>query len=288
MSARITRTTTQRVQGQGGPHATRGDLLPEKCLIQQLVDGSEDAFAQLYDRHAAFVFAQATRTSGNRWIAAEVVQETFLTLWNRVELFDPTRGELRAWLMAIARNRAVDRLRQAKRRDRATTFSAFGNCVDADASSADWPAALGMPVAAAGPEPAPEARLSREETRASIAAAVASLAPYERSVILLAYDRGLSQSEIAVRLGWPIGTVKTRTRRALRHLRERLERFDGDVRARGPRVSGEDRSVGAPPRSGVASAAPAPGLSSSRSQKGRPAPLRTSGADTTPLATRTA
>jgi hypothetical protein len=94
--------------------------------------------------------------------------------------------------------------------------------------------------------------------------AVASLAPLERSVILLAYDGGLSQSEIAERLGWPIGTVKTRTRSALRHLRERLERFDGDVQARGAEMRRENDGAGTVRRLGVASPAPVPATSSCR------------------------
>ena len=74
-----------------------------------------------------------------------------------------------------------------------------------------------------GPEPGPEQALSSKETRSTIEVAMATLPPHERSVIQLAYGDGLSQSEIATRLGWPIGTVKTRTRRALRLLRDRLE-----------------------------------------------------------------
>jgi RNA polymerase sigma-70 factor (ECF subfamily) len=264
MGAQMTEVTTQSIPGERRPDATRDELVPEAWLVRQLIDGSEEALARLYDRHAPAVFAEATRASRDRWIAAEVVQETFLALWNRAELFDPSRGELRAWLLTIAHNRAVDRLRRAKRHDRAAAFSSFGNSGDADASTIDWLAASGAPVAAAGPEPGPETWLSREETRASIAAAVASLAPFERSMISLAYDGGLSQSEIAVRLGWPIGTVKTRTRSALRHLRERLERLDGDVQARGPHVGRENDGAGTAPRLGVASPAPVPATSSCR------------------------
>lgn len=256
--------TTQRIQGDRLPETAHDASLFEACLVEMLVDGSEDALARLYDLHAPAVFAEATRASRDRSIAAEVVQDTFLTLWNRAELFDPARGELRAWLLTIAHNRAVDRLRRAKRHSRAAAFSSFGNSGDADASTIDWLAASGEPVAAAGPEPGPETWLSREETRASIAAAVASLAPFERSMISLAYDGGLSQSEIAVRLGWPIGTVKTRTRSALRHLRERLERFDGDVQARGSHVGRENDGAGTAPHWGVASAAPVPATSSCR------------------------
>ena len=219
-----------------GPAATVPDddkeAAAEATLVKRLLDGSEDALARLYDRHGPAVFAEANRTSGDRWVAAEVVQETFLTLWNRAELFDASRGRLRAWLLTIAHNRAVDHLRRASRRDRAAVFSSFGAGGDAEASTVDWLAATGEPVAGAGEELGPEAWLSREETRESVADAVASLAPVERSVILLAYGGGLSQSEIATRLGWPIGTVKTRTRRALQQLRERIERTDEDARAR--------------------------------------------------------
>lgn len=262
MTPQVIEVTTQRIPGNRLPAATHDGLAPEACLVQKLIEGSEDALARLYDRHAPAVFAVATRASRDRWIAAEVVQETFLALWNRAELFDPSRGELRAWLLTIAHNRAVDRLRRAKRHAHTAAFSSFGNSGDADASTIDWLAASGEPVAVAGPEPGPETWLSREETRASIAAAVASLAPFERSMISLAYDGGLSQSEIAVRLGWPIGTVKTRTRSALRHLRERLERFDGDVQTRGPHMGRENDGAGTAPPLGVASPATVPATSS--------------------------
>ena len=224
--------TTQSIRGDRLPDTMRGEPVSEARLVQMLGEGSQDALARLYDRHAPAVFAQAVRASRDRSIAAEVVQETFLVLWNRAELFDPSRGELRAWLLTIANNRAIDHLRRARRHDRATVFSFFGAGGDIDASTIDWLTASGEPVGAGGPEPAPETWLFREETRALIADAVASLVPLERSVILLAYDAGLSQSEIALRLCWPIGTVKTRTRSALRHLRDRLERLDGDVQAR--------------------------------------------------------
>ena len=127
-----------------------------------------------------------------------------------------------SWLLTIARNRAVDHLRSAGRHDRAATFASFGRDDVDDQSMAEWLTASGDLIAAAGPELAPEDALAGKERRASIDEAIASLAPAERSVILLAYDSGLSQAEIAVRLGWPLGTVKTRTRRALARLREML------------------------------------------------------------------
>ena len=211
------------------------ELAPDASLLRDLIAGSEDALAGLYDRHGKAVHAAAMRASGDPWVAAEVVQETFLALWNRAELFDPSRGTLSAWLSAIARNRAIDRLRAAGRHDRAASFSSFVRTDADDHSVVEWLTATGELVGVADPEPAPEIALSYKETRASIEDALTSLDPAERRVIVLAYDRGLTQSEIAATLGWPIGTVKTRTRRALRRLRDRLEgREAGGLTARLP------------------------------------------------------
>ncbi len=213
------------------------DPLSDSVLMRQLIEGSQDALAGLYDRHAQAVFAAALRVSRDREIAAEVVQETFLTMWNRAELFDPSRGGLPAWLLAIARNRAIDRLRAAGRHERAATFSSFARGEADDQSTVEWLTSTGDLIGAAGPEPSPEMALADKETRESIQDILSSLSPLERRVIELAYDTGLSQSEIAAHLGWPMGTVKTRTRRALRHLRERLEGPQTDAGAWHPAVS---------------------------------------------------
>jgi RNA polymerase sigma-70 factor (ECF subfamily) len=207
------------------------DLEPDARLVRQIIEGSQDALAALYDRHASAVFAAAMRAANDRWIAAEVVQETFLALWNRAELFEPSRGTLPAWLATIARNRAIDRLRAAGRHERAASFSSFAWTDSDDVSVAEWLTASGELIGTAGPEPVPDIALSDKETRATIEDALRSLDPVERRVVVLAYDGGLSQSEIAATLGWPIGTVKTRTRRALRHLRDRLEGTDAGMTA---------------------------------------------------------
>jgi RNA polymerase sigma-70 factor (ECF subfamily) len=208
------------------------DPMSDASLMRQVIDGSQDALASLYDRHGGAVFRAALRKSRDQSIAAEVVQETFLALWNRAETFDPARGSLPSWLLTIARNRAVDHLRAAGRHDRAASFSSFDRDDGSEHSLAEWLADTGELVGAARPEPAPEDSLSDKELRHSIDAAIAALDPTERSVILLAYDGGLSQAEIAVRLGWPLGTVKTRTRRALRRLRELLAGSVEDPSAR--------------------------------------------------------
>jgi RNA polymerase sigma-70 factor (ECF subfamily) len=230
----ITSPVVDRLSGAAGSLAEGSDPLPgdadpssDAALVRQVLGGSQDAFASLYDRHSDAVFAAAVRTSRDRGIAAEVVQETFLALWNRAELYDPARGALSSWLLTIARNRAVDHLRVAMRRDRAASFSSLGRDGVTDDSLVEWLTGAGDLVGSAGPEVLPDEALTRKETRAAIDGAIASLAPSERSVILLAYDGGLTQAEIAVRLGWPLGTVKTRTRRALSRMREMLERADG-------------------------------------------------------------
>jgi RNA polymerase sigma-70 factor (ECF subfamily) len=202
------------------------ELVSDASFLRDMIAGSEEALAGLYDRHGKAVYAAAMRASADPWVADEVVQETFLALWNRAELFDPSRGTLPAWLTAIARNRAIDRLRAAGRHDRAASFSSFVRTDGEDHSVAEWLTATGELVGVAAAEPAPEIALSNKETRASIEDALRLLNPTERRVIVLAYDGGLTQSEIAAALGWPIGTVKTRTRRALRHLRDRLEGHD--------------------------------------------------------------
>ena len=102
-------------------------------LVRAVAEGSQDALASLYDRHADAVFAVATRLTPDRQVAEEVVQETFLALWNRAELFDPSAGSLAAWLHTIARNRTVDRLRAAGRRPSLIGVGAVAGSDEADA-----------------------------------------------------------------------------------------------------------------------------------------------------------
>jgi len=206
------------------PTRAGSDRCPDGCLLREMIGGSESAFATLYDRYSASIFATAQRASRDRGLADEVVQETFLALWNRAESFDPTRGSLIAWLSTIARNRTIDHLRAAGRRLAPAPFSAFGWADSTDGSAMDWIERTGELVGAALPEPEPESLVVSKEVRETIATGLAALAPRERQVILLAYQDGLTQSEIAARLGWPIGTVKTTTRRAHRRLREVLDR----------------------------------------------------------------
>ena len=196
----------------------------DEVLLRRLIDGSQDAVATLYDRHIRAVYGAALRVTNDPGTASDVVQETFLALWNRAELFDPARGSLVAWLVTIARNRAIDRVRSANRHDRAMPFSSFANekTAETDRPVADWLTAAGTLIAAADPERAPDIVVAERERRECLELGIGELPPLEREVIVLAYQGGLTQTEIAARLDWPLGTVKTRTRRALQILRERL------------------------------------------------------------------
>ena len=200
-------------------------------LVREVADGSHEALAVLYDRHAKEVYAAARRLARDRQVAEEVVQETFLALWNRAELFDPDAGSLSAWLHTIARNRTVDRLRAAGRRPRLVTVTAAAHDDESDDVALDRLAGSGSAVAGAEPPPDPEAAAVGAWTRRRIVQALADMPEEERTVIVMAYDDELSQSEIADRLRWPIGTVKTRTRRALRRLRGVLEGELGQERS---------------------------------------------------------
>lgn len=184
--------------------------------------GDAAALAELYDRHADAIFRAAFRRSGDRTIAEEVLQDTYLALWNRAEMFDPRQGSLVTWLSTIARNRAIDRLRHRGRRLPAMPLSAVMSGDDRDGGGSDRALARGSLLGSGTVSVDPEQVLEEMATRAEIRDALGDIPDRERQVLELAYYEGLTQVEIAQRLGWPLGTVKTRTRRALARLRQTL------------------------------------------------------------------
>lgn len=201
-----------------------GDRSPadDAALVREVAGGSQAALGDLYDRYVDAVFAAASRLTSDRQMAEEVVQETFLALWNRAELFDPTVGSLAAWLHTIARNRTVDRLRAAGRRPNLIPLSSAAGDDERDQVALDRLVGAGTVIGGAGVGRGPEGELAATELRETLRDALAELPETERTAIVLAYREDLTQSEIAERLGWPLGTVKTRTRRALLRLREAL------------------------------------------------------------------
>ena len=195
--------------------------LDDARLAARIAAGEESAFVIAYDRHAGFVFGSVARFLGDREAAAEVVQDAFVTLWRRARQFDARSGSLLTWLLAIARHRAIDRLRADGRRpsrdairlDAVTSEGGSGGSM----ANPEVPAAL---IADAATDPLRVA--TRRWTQSVVRTGIAALPDNERQVILLGYAEDLSQAEIAERLEWPLGTVKSRTRRAMAQLRASL------------------------------------------------------------------
>jgi len=167
-------------------------------LIQRTGEGDRAAFDKLYRRYSRPVFGLALRRLGDRGRAEDAVQETFVSIWRSAGTYRPERGPGAPWLYGVARNAIVDRGR-----------------------------ARNEPPAEAPEEPSPEAgpeeQAEQSWTQWQVHGALERLPEREREVIALAYWSDLSQSEVAARLGIPLGTVKTRTRSALLHLAEILE-----------------------------------------------------------------
>jgi RNA polymerase sigma-70 factor (ECF subfamily) len=194
--------------------------LDDARLAARIASGDEAAFVIAYDRHSGFIFGSVARFVGDREVASEVVQDAFMALWRRARQFDAASGSLLTWLLAIARHRAIDRLRAEGRRP-------GRDAVHLDALTADGPGSNGArpdvpPELVAGSSTDPGTVASRRWVQAVVRTGISELPEHERQVILLGYGQDLSQSQIAERLEWPLGTVKSRTRRAMAQLRSRL------------------------------------------------------------------
>lgn len=176
----------------------------DEDIVRRVAEGDQTAIAALYDRHRRVVFALALRVLRDRGEAEEVLVDVFLQVWRIASRFDPGRGSVSAWLMTLTRSRAVDRLRARPREAMV---------------SADLETAAERPSEdAAGPEEAMDVVLRRRR----VTAAIATLDEPQRRAIALAYYGGLTHSEIAARLGEPLGTVKSRIRHGLMALRNSL------------------------------------------------------------------
>jgi RNA polymerase sigma-70 factor, ECF subfamily len=177
------------------------DRARDRELLARVARGDVAALRSLYDQHAPRAITIAFRILRNREEAEDIVQETFLEVWRRAAQFDPGRGGAVAWVVTIARSRAIDRLRAR---------SIAGRTI---ASAAEEAEAM-SPVAPLTPVVEVERR--RDERR--VAAALGALPPAQRRTIELAYFEGLSQSEIAAKTDCPLGTVKMRVKLAMAKL----------------------------------------------------------------------
>ena len=178
------------------------------AILPAIAAGDTVAVAELYDRHGSTLYALLLKILGDRSDAQEVLQETFVTAWRRAGDYDPGRGSEIAWLVSIGRNRAIDRLRSRNLR-----------AVRDDEAGREIPIA-GPSVVSSG-DAERQAILGQLRTR--MRSALTELPEAQQSVLELAYFQGMSQSEIAEKLGEPLGTIKTRTQLAMKKLREKLK-----------------------------------------------------------------
>ncbi len=189
------------------------DQPDDAAWLARASDGDGAALAALYDQHARRVYSLALRVIGNEADAEDVVQEVFTQAWRQAGRYDATRGTVGAWLMTMARTRAIDRLRARRAQP------------DSSPAAADdiW-----ATRAAATTDPADALATERDATR--VREALKELPLLQRLAIELAYFEGLTQSQIAARLEEPLGTVKTRIRLGLLKLRDALSSStSGDV-----------------------------------------------------------
>jgi RNA polymerase sigma-70 factor (ECF subfamily) len=174
----------------------------ERALIERLQRRDPQALAELYDRYGKMAYSLVLRVVRDNAIAEDLVQETFLRVWNRVHSVDSEKGSIGPWLLAIARNRAIDYLRSSAGRER--------RAVELDE----------IEHASLYHEMEAEILVSDQARRVKVA--MDKLQPNYRTVMELAYFEGLSQSEMAIKMGQPLGTIKTWVRTALQSLRDDL------------------------------------------------------------------
>jgi RNA polymerase sigma-70 factor (ECF subfamily) len=172
-------------------------------LARRLKERDPHAMADLYDRYGRLAYSMIFRVVRNSAMAEDLVQETFLRVWNRAQSFDQERGAIGPWILTVARNRAIDYLRSVDGR------------MSAGATDLDRLEHPGLFC------DFKDSALSIDRTR-RLKAAFEKLNPQQRTVIELAYFEGLSQTEMADRMKQPLGTVKTWVRSALKALRDDL------------------------------------------------------------------
>jgi RNA polymerase sigma-70 factor, ECF subfamily len=180
---------------------TRAQLkASDAMLVARIVQRDESALAALYDRYAGMLSSVLNRILRDNQAAEEILQDIFYQLWRTASRFDPERGSLPGWLLVIARNRAISRLR---RHNPAAGEELVENTIIVPANL--------------------ESAFAQQQLLGKVKSALESLPKEQRATLELAYFEGLTHSEIAGRTGDPLGTVKTRLRTAVETLKRNLQ-----------------------------------------------------------------
>jgi RNA polymerase sigma-70 factor (ECF subfamily) len=180
----------------------------DEALLERSAQGDQGAIGELYDRYQGMVYGMATRITGDRTLAEDVVQETFVGIWRNAGRYSAELASPRTWILSIAHHRAVDAVRRRR-----------------PASQLPDPE-LPPPDALVSPDIWPE--VSRGIDAGTVRTALAGLPASQREAIEMVYFAGLTQHEIAQRTETPLGTVKSRVRLGLVGLRRNLEGRTGD------------------------------------------------------------
>ena len=191
------------IHRSGASYRGTEDRASDQAALRRIAQGEGDAVAELYDRHARSIYSLALRILHDPAETEDVVQEVFSQAWRQASSYDASRGAVAAWLLTLARSRAIDRLRARRARPHGPSDErAAGNLVDAG--------------------PLVDAQVLSAEQIDRLRAALDELPVLQRAAIELAYFEGFTHAKIAERLEQPLGTVKTRIRQGLLKLRERL------------------------------------------------------------------
>jgi RNA polymerase sigma-70 factor, ECF subfamily len=175
--------------------------LSDEAVVALTARSDEVALAELYDRYGRVAYGLALRILRDEGLAEDAVQEAFLAIWRGAARFVPERGKASTWILTVVHRRAVDLVRREQRRRTEPLPEVELGSGGGAADDAMW------------------LRLERERVQA----ALARLPDQQREAIELAYYGGFTQSELAERLGEPIGTIKSRMFTGLARLRELLE-----------------------------------------------------------------
>ena len=168
-------------------------------LLAAVAKGDKAAFERLYGATRAKLYGVLLRILGRPEMADDVMQETYLKVWQMAGKFDPTVASPITWMVAIARNRAIDIVRKK-----------------GDVSVEDSPEALGV----AADTPPPLARREMTEELRRLLACLGKLDPEKQRIVLLAYYSGWSREQLSHKLDIPVNTIKTWLRRSLIEIRE--------------------------------------------------------------------